>query len=127
DNVSEELGDLLLHIVFYCKLGSEQQSFTLDDVIIKICNKLVARHPHVYGHTAVKDETEVISNWESIKKKEGKKSILSGIPDALPALNRAMAIQKKASHVGFDWNNPIDMLNKVKEELAELEVEILKG
>lgn len=127
DNLSEELGDLLLHIVFYCQIASENNKFSFSDVVYKICNKLVARHPHVYGSTVVTDEDEVLKNWENLKKKEGKTSILSGVPTALPAMNRAMAIQKKVSHVGFDWNDPLLMLEKVKEEILELEHEIKNG
>lgn len=126
-NITEELGDVLLHIVFYSLLGKEKNAFSIETVIEKICNKLVARHPHIYSSVKVKDEDEVKKNWENLKKSEGKKSIFSGIPTSLPAMNKAMAIQKKASNVGFDWNNPHDMLKKVKEEIAELEEEINKN
>jgi MazG family protein len=118
--IKEELGDLLLHIVFYAKIGSEQNQFTIDDVINGICEKLIARHPHIYGEVQVNDEEDVKRNWESIKLKEGKKSILSGVPKALPALVKAMRLQEKAKQVGFEWENKDQVWQKVEEEIKEL-------
>jgi len=118
--MKEELGDLLLHIVFYSKIGAEQQQFTLDDVIEGVCNKLVARHPHIYGNVRVENEQQVKENWEKIKLKEGKKSVLSGLPPALPALMKALRLQGKAKQVGFEWDHAAQVKDKVNEEIAEL-------
>lgn len=118
--IKEELGDLLLHIVFYAKIGSEEKQFELVDVINGICDKLVARHPHVYGTVTVNDEEEVKSNWEKLKLKEGKKSILSGVPPGLPAMVKAMRLQEKAKQVGFEWDNKEQVWEKVEEEGREL-------
>jgi MazG family protein len=120
-NIKEELGDLLLHITFYAKIATEQNKFTLDEVIEGICNKLVVRHPHIYGDVKVQDEEDVKRNWEAIKMKEGKKSVMTGVPVALPALVKAMRIQEKAKQVGFEWRNKEDVWMKVEEELGELE------
>src|SRR5438132_5985662 len=116
--IKEELGDLLLHIVFYAKIGNEQGRFTLDDVITGICEKLIARHPHIYGDVKVENDEDVKRNWEKLKMKEGKKSVLSGVPKALPALIKAMRLQEKAKQVGFEWENKDQVWEKVKEEEA---------
>lgn len=118
--IREELGDLLLHIVFYSKIGSEQNQFELADVITGICEKLVARHPHVYGTVVVNDEEDVKTNWEKLKLKEGKKSVLSGVPRSLPAMVKAMRLQEKAKQVGFEWDNKEQVWEKVEEEMGEL-------
>ncbi|MCD6012086.1 MAG: MazG family protein [Flavipsychrobacter sp.] len=118
--LKEELGDLLLHIMFYSKIGSEQNQFTLDDVIEGICNKLINRHPHIYSNVKVENDNDVKQNWEKIKQQEGKKSILSGIPTGMPALIKALRLQEKTKKVGFEWENTAQVKNKVEEELAEL-------
>ncbi|WP_339755168.1 nucleoside triphosphate pyrophosphohydrolase [uncultured Winogradskyella sp.] len=127
DEVKKELGDVLLHIVFYAKIGSETNDFDITDVCNSICNKLVDRHPHIYGDVIVKDEEEVKRNWEQLKLKEGKNSVLEGVPKSLPAMVKANRIQDKVSGVGFDWEQPEQVFEKVEEELAELKVEIAKG
>lgn len=119
-DIKEELGDLLLHIVFYSKIGAEQNQFTLDDVIEGVCNKLVGRHPHIYSNVKVEDEEAVKQNWEKIKQKEGKKSILSGIPPSMPALVKALRLQEKTKTVGFEWENTQQVKDKVNEEVQEL-------
>lgn len=121
--VGKELGDVLLHIVFYAKMGSEKGYFKLEEVIADLCEKLIFRHPHIYGDTAVSGEGEVKSNWEKIKLKEGKKSVLEGVPNSLPSLIKAYRIQDKASGVGFDWPNEDMVWDKVKEEILEFEQE----
>lgn len=126
-HIKEELGDLLLHILFYSKIGSEQNQFTLDEMIHAICNKLVARHPHIYGDVQVADEQEVKRNWEALKLKEGKTSVLSGVPKTLPALVKAMRLQEKAKQVGFEWDHKEQVWEKVEEELAELKEVIALG
>jgi MazG family protein len=118
--IKEEIGDLLLHIVFYAKIGAEQQQFTLEEAIHGICDKLVYRHPHIYGDVQVKDEEEVKQNWEKLKLKEGKKSVLSGVPVSLPAVVKATRLQEKARQVGFEWDNPEQVWDKVEEETKEL-------
>lgn len=118
--IKEELGDMLLHILFYAKIGSEQKQFELQEVIDGICEKLIFRHPHIYGDVKVNDEEEVKRNWEKLKMKEGKKSILSGVPPSLPAVVKATRIQEKARQVGFEWDNKEDVWKKVEEEIAEL-------
>ncbi|MBT8254723.1 MAG: nucleoside triphosphate pyrophosphohydrolase [Flavobacteriaceae bacterium] len=125
--VKGELGDLLLHIVFYAKIGSETGDFDVADVCHSICDKLIERHPHIYGDVDVADEEEVKKNWEKIKLKEGKKSVLEGVPAGLPALVKANRIQDKVAGVGFDWEEPHQVLEKVKEELNEFESEIAAG
>ncbi len=127
EEVKKELGDLLLHIVFYAKIGSETQAFDIADVCNEICDKLIHRHPHIYGDITVKDEEEVKQNWEKLKLKEGKTSVLEGVPKSLPALVKASRIQDKAKGVGFDWDEPHQVWDKVQEELQELQVEILSG
>ena len=101
--IKEELGDLLLHLLFYSKIGTEQGQFTLDDVINGICEKLITRHPHIYGNVEVQNDEDVKRNWEQIKLKEGKKSVLAGVPKTAPALIKAMRLQEKAKQVGFEW------------------------
>jgi MazG family protein len=118
--IKEELGDLLLHIVFYSKLGLEENRFTLQEVIDGVCEKLVKRHPHIYGNAIAENEEDVKRNWEQIKLAEGKKSILSGVPKSLPAMVKAMRIQEKAKQVGFEWANKEDVWKKVEEEKLEL-------
>ena len=122
--IKKELGDLLLHIVFYAKIGSEQNTFDIGDVANEICDKLINRHPHIYGDTKVDGADQVIKNWESIKLKEGKNSVLEGVPKSLPALVKAFRIQEKAAGVGFEWDNAKDVLDKVKEEITELKQEV---
>ncbi len=118
--LKEELGDLLLHIVFYSKIGSEKGAFTFDDVIEGVCNKLINRHPHIYSNVKVANDTDVSQNWEKIKQKEGKKSILSGVPAAMPALIKALRLQEKTKTVGFEWDNVAQVRDKVEEEMQEL-------
>ena len=125
--IREELGDLLLHIVFYAKIGAEQNQFTLDDVINGICEKLIFRHPHIYGDVVVADEEDVKRNWEKLKLKEGKKSVLSGVPKSLPATVKAMRLQEKAKQVGFEWENKEQVWDKVEEEKNELFAAIASG
>jgi MazG family protein len=127
DEFSKELGDLLLHVVMHAVMAEQRGSFNMIDVIKKISTKLVNRHPHVFGEISVTGEDEVMSNWEAIKMKEGQKSILQGVPKALPALLRAERIQHKASRVGFDWDNKDNVWEKVEEELSELREEIKAG
>lgn len=125
--IKEELGDVLLHILFYAKIGTEQQQFTLQEVIEGISEKLIVRHPHIYGDVVVNDEEDVKRNWEQIKLKTGnKKSVLSGVPKALPAVVKATRIQEKAKQVGFEWENKEDVFLKVQEEITELQEAILE-
>lgn len=125
-SIKEELGDLLLHILFYAKIGSEKNKFTLDEVIQGISEKLIARHPHIYGDIQVHDEEDVKKNWEKLKLKEGKKSVLSGVPKALPSLVKAMRLQEKAKQVGFEWENKDQVWQKVEEEISELNEAIIQ-
>ena len=118
--IKEELGDLLLHIIFYSKIGEEQQQFTLQEVIDGICEKLITRHPHIYGDVKVNDEEDVKRNWEQIKLKEGKESLLSGVPKSLPAMVKAMRLQSKAKQVGFEWETKEQVWEKIREEEQEL-------
>lgn len=127
DEVKKELGDLLLHIIFYAKIGSETKDFDIGDVAHSISEKLIRRHPHIYGDTKVSGEAEVKANWEQIKLREGKKSVLEGVPDSLPALVKANRIQEKVAGVGFDWERPEQVFEKVREELEELETERTRG
>ena len=127
NEVKKELGDLLLHIVFYAKIGSETNDFDIADVCNEICDKLIHRHPHIYSDTIVKDEEEVKQNWEKLKLKEGKKSVLEGVPKSLPALVKASRIQDKVKGVGFDWEEPHQVWDKVQEELQELQEEVKVG
>ncbi len=125
-NICKELGDVLLHIVFYAKIGSEKGEFDIADVCNKLCDKLIYRHPHVYGDVKVENSDRVLQNWEQLKTKEkdGNKTVLSGVPSALPSVIKADRIQEKASNVGFDWQQKEDVWPKVKEEIREFEVEI---
>lgn len=125
--IKNELGDLLLHIAFYAKLGSEERAFDMADIAHAISEKLIHRHPHIYGDVVVKDEEEVKKNWEALKLKEGKRGVLAGVPKGLPALVKAQRIQDKVAGVGFDWEKPEQVWEKVQEELAELNAEVKKG
>ena len=122
--VKKELGDLLLHIVFYAKIGSETGDFDIADVANGVCDKLIVRHPHIYGDVKVANEEDVKRNWEKIKLQEGNKSVLGGVPQSLPALVKASRIQDKAAGVGFDWENIDDVFAKIKEEIDELHAEV---
>lgn len=122
-----EIGDLFLHMVFYCKIGSEKDEFDVESVLNAICDKLVHRHPHIYGDVTADTEEEVKANWEKIKLKEGKKSVLEGVPVSLPALVKASRIQEKVKGIGFDWDNKDDVWNKVQEEINEFRVEVEAG
>lgn len=124
NEVKKELGDLLLHIVFYSKIGSETGDFDIAEVANGICDKLINRHPHIYGDVVVNNEEEVKQNWEKLKLKEGKKSVLEGVPKSLPALVKASRIQEKVKGVGFDWEKPEQVWEKVIEELNEFQVEV---
>lgn len=124
EEVKKELGDILLHIVFYAKIGSETQDFDIADVANGICEKLINRHPHIYGDVKVENEEDVKQNWENIKLKEGKKSVLEGVPNGLPSLVKANRIQDKVAGVGFDWERPEQVFEKLKEELGELQEEV---
>lgn len=124
EEVKKELGDILLHIVFYAKIGSETQDFDIADVANGICEKLINRHPHIYGDVKVENEEDVKQNWENIKLKEGKKSVLEGVPSSLPSLVKANRIQDKVAGVGFDWEKPEQVFEKLKEELGELQEEV---
>lgn len=123
DEIKKELGDVMLHMVFYARIASETQHFDIADVLHSICEKLISRHPHIYGDVKVKDEEEVKANWEKLKLKEGKKSVLEGVPRSLPAMVKAQRIQDKARGVGFDWDNANQVWDKVQEELAEFKAE----
>ena len=132
--IREELGDLLLHIVFYARIGREQGQFTLEEVIDGLCNKLISRHPHIYGTTAgqeglveVNNEDDVKRNWEQLKLKEGKKSVLAGVPVSLPATVKAIRLQEKAGQVGFEWEEAPQVWEKVKEEMEELQEAIAEN
>jgi len=124
EEVKKELGDIMLHLVFYSKIGSEKGAFDVADVLNGVCDKLIHRHPHIYGDVEVKDEEEVKANWEKLKLKEGKKSVLEGVPRSLPSLVKAGRIQDKARGVGFDWDNSEQVWEKVQEEIQELKVEV---
>ena len=124
NEVKKELGDLLLHIVFYAKIGSENNAFDIADVANGICDKLIERHPHIYSDVKVADEEEVKKNWENLKLKEGKTSVLEGVPKSLPAMVKANRIQDKVAGVGFDWEHPEQVFEKLKEELDELQHEV---
>ena len=127
EEIKKELGDILLHIVFYARIASETNDFDIVDVINGVCDKLVHRHPHIYGDVKVKDEVEVKKNWEKLKLKEGKKSVLEGVPKSLPAIVKSFRIQEKVRGIGFDWDNKHQVWDKVLEEIEELKVEIVKG
>jgi MazG family protein len=132
--IKEELGDLLLHIVFYARIGKEENKFTLDEVINGICDKLISRHPHIYGQGVMGEglkevvtEEDVKQNWEKLKLKEGKKSILGGVPKSLPSMVKAIRLQEKSKTVGFEWENTQQVLDKVEEEMGELKEAIATG
>lgn len=125
--IKEELGDLMLHIVFYAKLGAERNEFSLQEVLHGICEKLIVRHPHIYGDVTVNNEEDVKQNWEKIKLKEGKKTILGGVPKSLPAMVKAIRLQEKSKSVGFEWEDSAQVWDKVKEELQELEEAVATG
>lgn len=127
EEIKKELGDILLHIVFYAKIGSETRDFDIADVCHAISEKLIARHPHIYGDVEVADEEEVKRNWENLKLKEGKKSVLEGVPKSLPALVKASRIQEKVAGVGFDWEEPQQVFGKLQEELGELQHEVTQN
>lgn len=127
NEVKKELGDLALHIVFYAKIGSEQGAFDMTDVLNGICDKLITRHPHIYGDVQADTPEQVKQNWEQIKLKEGRKSVLEGVPKGLPALVKAQRMQDKAAGVGFDWDNASQVWEKVQEELGELRLEVEAG
>jgi XTP/dITP diphosphohydrolase len=120
NGIKEELGDILLHIVFYSKIASEKNEFKIEEVISNVCEKLIVRHPHVYGDVKVANEEEVKQNWEKIKLKEGKKSVLGGVPKTLPSVVKAIRLQEKSQQVGFEWENADQVWNKVEEEIQEL-------
>lgn len=120
EEVKKELGDIILHVVFYARIGAEKDAFDIEEVLNGICEKLISRHPHIYGDVKVADEDEVKANWEKLKLKEGKKSVLEGVPRSLPAMVKAVRIQDKARGVGFDWERPEQVWEKVEEEQQEL-------
>jgi XTP/dITP diphosphohydrolase len=123
-NIKKELGDILLHIVFYARIASETKTFDIADVINSLCDKMISRHPHIYGDVKVENEQDVKENWEKLKLKEGNKSVLAGVPVSLPSLVKASRIQDKARAVGFDWEKPEQVWEKVEEELLELKHEV---
>lgn len=123
EEVRKELGDIMLHLVFYARIGSESNAFNITDVLNSICDKLISRHPHIYGNVVVNNEEDVKKNWEQLKLKEGNKSVLSGVPSSLPALIKATRIQEKARGVGFDWEDKSQVWQKVEEELQEFKAE----
>ncbi len=124
NEIKKEIGDVLLHLVFYSKLGSETKDFDITDVINSLCEKMIYRHPHIYGDVKVENSEEVIQNWEKLKQKEGNKGALSGVPNSMPSLLKALRIQDKARAIGFDWEDPNQVWEKVQEELGELQVEV---
>lgn len=126
-HIKEELGDLMLHLVFYAKIGAEQQQFSLPEVLNGICEKLITRHPHIYGDVKVADEEDVKRNWEKLKMKEGKASVLSGVPKGLPSMVKAIRIQEKAKQVGFEWENKEQVFEKIEEEISELKEVVQTG
>jgi len=129
DKIRKELGDVLLHVVFYAKIGDEKQSFDIADVCDALCEKLIYRHPHVFGEEKAESAAQVLQNWEVLKMNEkgGNKTILAGVPRSLPSLIKAERVQEKAANVGFDWHQREDVWGKVKEELAEVEAEMVSG
>ena len=120
DEIKEELGDLMLHLVFYAKIAEEKNAFDIGDAMNAVCEKLIGRHPHIYGDVKVADEEEVKKNWEQLKLKEGKKSVLAGVPKSLPAMVKAYRMQEKTKQVGFEWENAAQVWEKVEEEMAEM-------
>tara|TARA_Y100001954_G_scaffold72705_1_gene79656 strand:+ start:164 stop:940 length:777 start_codon:yes stop_codon:yes gene_type:complete len=127
EEIKKELGDILLHVVFYARIASETNDFDILDVINNLCDKLIHRHPHIYGNVTATNEKEVKENWEKLKLKEGKKSVLEGVPKSLPAIVKAFRIQEKVRGVGFDWENKNQVWEKVLEEIEELKLEVQKG
>lgn len=127
EEIRKELGDLMLHIVFYSKIGSEKGAFDIADVLNGVCDKLIFRHPHVFGESEVKDSEEVLQNWEELKIKEGNRSVLAGVPTSLPAMIKAHRIQDKVRAVGFDWDNREQVWDKVTEEIQEVKYELTNG
>ena len=127
NEIKKELGDIMLHLVFYSRIASETNEFDVTDVLNGVCEKLIHRHPHIYGDVEVKDEAEVKANWEKLKLKEGKKSVLEGVPKSLPAMVKSIRMQEKARGVGFDWDTSEQVWDKVQEELSELKEEVQKG
>lgn len=125
--IKEELGDLLLHIIFYAKIGAEEKQFTLEESIDSICDKLISRHPHIYGDVKVNNEEDVKQNWEKLKLKEGKTSVLSGVPRSLPSMVKATRLQEKAKQVGFEWDNRNQVMEKVNEEMEEMRAAVEDG
>ncbi len=126
-NIREELGDVLLHLVFYARIASEQQQFSMNEVITALCEKLIIRHPHIYGDVQADTDEDVKRNWEKIKLKEGKKSVLAGVPVSLPALVKAMRLQEKSKQVGFEWDDTSQVYAKLEEELGELQQAVNSG
>lgn len=124
NEIKKEIGDILLHLIFYSKIGSETNDFNITDVINSLCEKMIFRHPHIYGDVQVKDAAEVTTNWEKLKQKEGNKGALSGVPNSMPSLLKALRIQDKARAIGFDWEEPNQVWEKVQEELSELQEEV---
>jgi XTP/dITP diphosphohydrolase len=124
NEIKKEIGDILLHLVFYSKIGSETNDFNITDVINSLCEKMIFRHPHIYGDVKVVDADEVTTNWEKLKQKEGNKGALSGVPNSMPSLLKALRIQDKARAIGFDWEDPSQVWEKVQEELGELQIEV---
>jgi XTP/dITP diphosphohydrolase len=127
NSIREELGDLMLHLVFYSKIASEKQAFKLEDMLNAVCEKLIHRHPHIYGDVQVRNEEEVKQNWEKLKLREGKKSILAGVPDGLPSMVKAIRLQEKAKQVGFEWEHKEQVWEKVEEELLEFKNDLVAG
>ncbi len=125
--IKEELGDLFLHLLFYAKIAKEQNRFNLEEVLHGISDKLIARHPHIYGDVKVNSEEDVKQNWEKLKLQEGKRSVLSGVPDSLPAVVKAIRLQEKSKQAGFEWNNSQEVWEKVQEEEEELREAVLSG
>lgn len=125
--INEELGDLFLHLVFYARIGKEENKFDVTQTLNSVCEKLIHRHPHIYGDVIVADEEEVKRNWEQLKLKEGKKSVLEGVPNGLPAINKAQRIQDKVRAVGFDWDDKSQVMDKIEEEIAELKEAVESG
>jgi MazG family protein len=125
--IKEELGDLMLHIVFYAKIGTEKNEFTLQEVLNGVCEKLISRHPHIYGDVVVNSEEDVKQNWEKLKLKEGKKSVLGGVPKSLPSMVKAIRLQEKSKQVGFEWDNTQQVWQKVEEEMNELREAVDEG
>jgi len=127
EDIKEEIGDIMLHMVFYAKIADEKKAFDIGDAINSVCDKLIKRHPHIYGDVKVKDEEEVKKNWEQLKLQEGKKSVLGGVPRSLPAMVKAYRMQEKTAQVGFEWDNKEQVWEKVEEEIQEFKAEMKNG